>query len=167
MKTKHANELHDIPTSKSNTRTGFSLIELVLVIVIVGVVGAIATPRYTSSLMRYRVDRAARQVVADLGFARMDARIGGAPLTVVFSTTTDTYQMVGVTDLNNPGIDYTVDLSRSPYYAQIVQANLGGDNQVIFDGFGAVDSGGTVVIQVGQTQKTVVLDPDSAKATVQ
>jgi hypothetical protein len=39
--------------------------------------------------------------------------------------------------------------------------------QVTFDIYGKPDNGGSVVLQVGSWTKTIALDPDSGKATVQ
>ena len=54
---------------------GFSLLELVVVMVIVAILAAIATPRYGKAVARYRTASAARKIAADLTFARKRARI--------------------------------------------------------------------------------------------
>ncbi len=38
---------------------------------------------------------------------------------------------------------------------------VGGDEEIIFDGYGVSDSSGSVVIDVGGYQKTVTLDADT------
>lgn len=156
---------HNHPRSRQ--QTGFSLVEVVIVVMIVGTLAAVAVPRYANSLVRYRADASARRIAADLGLAQAAARQASASRQVVFDTTNNTYQLQGVTPLNGPGANYDVDLKESPYQAQIVSASLGGDAVIIFDGYGNPDSGGTVVIQVGSDQRQVVIDPETGKATIQ
>ena len=60
-----------------------------------------------------------------------------------------------------------VTLSEDPYGATLVSADLGGDVFIVFDGYGASDSGGTVIVKVGNIQKTIDVDPQTGKATVQ
>ena len=60
------------------------------------------------------------------------------------------------------------DLELDPgQYPEILAPVLSGDAQVVFDGYGMPDSGGTVIVQWGSIQKTVVLDADTGKASVQ
>ncbi|MFN7613934.1 MAG: Tfp pilus assembly protein FimT/FimU, partial [Phycisphaerae bacterium] len=55
----------------------FSMIELVIVLVIVGVTAAIAVPRYVNSVQRTKVDGAARRIAADIERLRDRARAQG------------------------------------------------------------------------------------------
>ena len=48
-----------------------------------------------------------------------------------------------------------VHVSREPYGARIVSASFGGDAQVSYDGYGAPDTSGSVVIAVGSYQQSV------------
>ena len=146
---------------------GFSLLELVFVIAIIATVAAIAVPRYGGAVARYRIKAAARRIVEDLALARATARSKSASVTVTFDVAMNQYQISGVAALNDPLSDAELNLSDSPYHAQLVSADLGGDNVVIFDGFGSPDSGGTIVIAGGAVTKTIVLDADSGAATAQ
>ena len=146
---------------------GFSLLELVIVMVIVAIMGAIATPRYGQAIARYRSEMAARKVAADLTFAGKRAKISSTSQAVNFNVASDGYQLPGVTDMRTSAADYSVDLSSAPYQARIVSADFDGDGDVTFDGYGVPDSGGTVVVAVGDYSKTIVLDADSGKAEVQ
>ncbi|MDP6543810.1 MAG: prepilin-type N-terminal cleavage/methylation domain-containing protein [Phycisphaerae bacterium] len=146
---------------------GFSLLELVVVLVIMAILAAIVTPRYGQAIARYRVAAVAKKVAADLTFARKRARISSSSQAVNFNVAENAYQLPGVTDSKTAASDYSVTLSSSRYKARIVSADFDGDADVTFDGYGVPDSGGTVVVAVGDYSKTILLDADSGKAEVQ
>jgi len=57
----------------NNNSEGFTLLEITIVIAIAGILAAIAVPSLVSQLPRYRLSGAARQVMGDLMWARMQA----------------------------------------------------------------------------------------------
>ena len=146
---------------------GFSLFELVMVVAITAVLAGIAVPRYGSAIARYRITMAAQRIVADLAHARSRARTTSAHQTLTFTPDSDQYQIPGSPDLKLASADYTVNLAGRPYYANLVSAEFGEDSIVIFNGYGVPDSGGQVVVQVGDAQKTIVLDQNTGKASIQ
>jgi hypothetical protein len=75
--------------------------------------------------------------------------------------------MAGMRTLDNRSSNYQVDLAGEPHRITLVSANFGGDPNVMFDTYGAPDSGGTVVVRAGGTDKTITLNPDTGKASVQ
>ena len=143
----------------------FSLVELVLVIAITAMVTAIAAPRYANSVARYRADSAARRVAADLALAQNNASTAGRVQPMVFISRS--YQMPGMAHLDGKSYgDYTVDLGADPYKVTRVAAEFGGDATVKFDLYGNPDTGGSVVIEVGDFRRVVVLSPDSGRVTI-
>ena len=148
-------------------RKGFSLLETILVVCILGAIAAIAMPRYVNSLNFYRANLAAKRIAADLGLARDRAWMTGARQAVIFTPATHEYRLPGVRSLERSTAEYVVILSEAPYYAEIVSADLQGASSVTFDGYGLPDRSGQVVIQAGSFQKTIVLDRDTGNAKVQ
>ena len=148
-------------------RPGFSLLETVLVVIIIGALAALAAPRYANSISRYRAVAAAQRVAADLAFARDRAMTGGAQRVVVFAPAAGQYEILDMAGLDNPSADYVVKLHAGPYHAELVSADFGGDATVRFDAYGLPDDGGQVVVQAGHFQKTIVLNAASGKASVQ
>src|SRR5690606_27031377 len=63
-----------MPQAAQPLRRGFSLLELVMVLTIIAILAAIATPRYANAMARYRADLAARRIAADLLLAQRLAR---------------------------------------------------------------------------------------------
>jgi type II secretion system protein H len=152
---------------KPAARTAFTLLEVVIVLVIMGIISAIAVPRYANALARHRLDAAATRIVADLSLARQQAKTSGTTQTVRFNLVKNVYELDGVQHLDHAGRNYEVLLSQEPYRTEIVSADLGGDAEIIFDSYGVPDSGGTVVLQAGKYQKTVAVEAGSGRASVQ
>lgn len=146
-------------------RPGFSFIEMILVLVIAGIMASMALPRFSSFLANQHVEAAARRVVVDLALARRQAKITSSNQTVAFTLATNSYLIAGIGDRDRGTVDYEVVLSQSPYRATLVSADFGGDADIVFDGFGVPDSGGTIVVEVGRFQKTIVVDPQTGRAS--
>lgn len=158
---------HDHEFRGSNA---FTLLELVLVLTIVATVSSVVAMRYATASVRYRTDVTARQIILDLALARSEARHRSTMKTVVFDLLTNSYTIPEVADLRSPdgsGADYKTDLAGEPYHARLVSVDFGGSAKVVFDGFGNVDNGGTIVVGVGDVQKTIVLNGDTGIAAVQ
>lgn len=147
-------------------RGGVSTMELVVVVLIMGIIAAVAVPTYLTALARYRSSNAARRIVADLELARREAGMASASRTVTFSSAGESYTLADVADLNRAGAVYSVSLDDDPYYVDIVSVDLGGDEEVVFDGFGQADSGGTIVVRSGGVDNTIVIDAATGLATV-
>ncbi len=156
-------------------RKGFTFIEMVIVVLIVGIVAAIAAPRYSASLERFRVEAAARKIAADLERARGNARSTGTSRTVEFDVALNQYTLVGVRDLNRPHLDCTTRLSKTGYPATLLSATFNDTSQLTFDLHGHPWAGsplapltaGSVVIQAGGRQRTIIIDLTTGKAHVQ
>ncbi len=151
---------------RSERCRAFSLIELVTVMIIIGILASMAVPRFANYTSRHRVEAAARRIVADLSLARRQARMTSASRTVEFDVTADDYRLVGTPDPDRPSAEYRVSLGVEPYRATIVSADFGGDATLVFDGYGAPDSGGTVVVQAGTNQQSVTVDPDTGRGSI-
>jgi type IV fimbrial biogenesis protein FimT len=150
----------------ATTEGGFSLFEIVLVLAIVAIFTALAAPRYGRASGRYRVDLAARRIMADLRLAQSSAKAASSSRTVSFSTATDHYQLSNVPALDGVSSDYMVDLSAPPYQADLTNVSFSG-SQVTFSGWGLPDQGGSVVLSAGAEQRTVTVDAATGKISVQ
>ena len=148
-------------------RAAFTLLELVIILAILATLGAIAAPRYASALDRYHADATARRIVADLELARATARNTSSSVTITFDPVLNTYEMTGVDSPDHPGSNATLVLSDAPYRSELVATGLGGDDEIVFDGFGVPDVGGVVLIQCGGESRTITVDDETGVASVQ
>lgn len=133
------------------TRTGgiraFTLVELTIVMVVVGVVFAIAAPRMSRASANRRVDMAMDRIELDIRLAEQDAWHTGKTREIVFDVANSKYEIVGMTDAS--GNPYIVDLSAEPYNLSLVSADFGGLEKLVIDGRGPVAVAGNVQLSDG------------------
>lgn len=148
-------------------RHGFTLAELVIVVLILAIISALAVPQYASATARFNADAAARRIKADLEFARHEARKAGTSQSLVFDDAAETYSSPTIKNPDHPAQRYSVDLRKYPYSATLDSVNCGGDTTLVFNGFGMPDSSATIVVTVGDYTRTVVVEPSAGKVVIQ
>lgn len=152
-------------TQRRSTRQelrGFTLIELVTVVVILALLAGIAIPRFGTTLTRHGLEAAAIRITNDLELAQRRARISSQACQINFYTGTHSYELDGVPDLNHPDQDWTVQLDEAPYEVQLASADFGGDATLIFNGYGVPDSGGYVRLRNGGFHALIGVNADTA-----
>lgn len=75
--------------------SGFTLLELIVVIAIVGILTAIAVPGFFAYLPNYRLNSAARDLYSNLHLAKMAAIKANGTCTVTYNAGQNTYTITG------------------------------------------------------------------------
>lgn len=146
----------DRPSSENATiparGRGFSLLELVLVIVVIATLSGIALPRMTASNDRARAEQAADRVERIIDEAREWARAHSsvAEVEVRIHENEVRRKYDGTTQA-------AVKISGNPYRANFISVSFGGDNKFTIDGWGRASSGGTVTIRSGNADSTITI----------
>ncbi len=146
---------------------GFSLAEMMVVIAIIAIVGAVAVFRPGNALYGQRATAAAQRIVTDLALAQRRAVQSSTPVTVEFNTTTHSYRVVGVLNHDFVAKEYTIDLTLDPYKSQLAKADFAGPTTVTFGIYGAPSAAGEIVVASGGMSRTILVDAVSGRATIQ
>ncbi len=152
-------------------RAGFSLVDLTLTMLILGILTATAAPRLSGAMTWYRADGAARRIEADLNYVREQARSTNSACSLVFSAISPKYTTTGVLEINNSGNSYAVDLGALGYPVTVT-ANINGGTSITYSETGFPQAGsplsaltlGTITITSGKQTRTVTIDPITGKA---
>ncbi len=172
---------------------GFSLLELLIVLVLLSIVAMIGLPAMNASMGDARLSGAAQEVVSALEFAQIRATSGLATQVVIaapqdkiavsqYRTNADlfnggttlaagalesgTYKLLG--NPMNRGLDYEIVLPNERRFkgVDITASDFNVPAPVFFDALGAPSKGGTVTLVFGSQQVLVTLNALSGKVTV-
>jgi prepilin-type N-terminal cleavage/methylation domain-containing protein len=103
---------------------GFTLIEIIIVVVILGIAAMIAVPMF-SSAADMTVRAAANRITADLEYAKGMAITHQKPYSVVFDLTTESYEIrdtatdAVINDPVRPGSAYRVNFSTDGNFSRV------------------------------------------------
>ncbi len=140
---------------------------MLVVLLIIGIVAAAATPRFSAALSARRVEAAARRIAADLEAARTTARMTSQQQSITFDVANQRYTLAGMANMDQPGKTYTVSLSGGIYSSSFSSVSLGGDATLVFNGYGIPDSGGTIVVQSGGSTKKITIEATTGATVIQ
>lgn len=125
---------------------GFSMIELTIVITIVGVIAAIAVPRFADAGSGRRLSAAKRTLIADIQMVKLRARATSKIHVIKFYTNENKYIVVEGTDLNRDAIIHTRDFDDDPFAISMSRTSLVGDNVVVVSAMGDITPAYTVFL---------------------
>ena len=126
--------------------SGFTLIQLIVIIAIVAVLAGIAVPNFLSYVPKHRLNGAARQIMGDLMAARMKAVKENTTVTVAWVSNHE-YK------ISTTGEEKTIDIQSN--YRDIT---IGIFNNINFKSRGTASlSGITLTNSTGSTKKVTVL----------
>ncbi len=125
-------------------RSGFTIVELLVVLVIASVVLAIALPRIAATRQGIQIDGAAQQLAGDLGRARVEAIKRNASIQLV----------------RTGASSYSIDSLGTRSFDGGVVFGAASAASVRLASFGPPVAGGaSFVLELGSRHKTIVLSP--------
>ena len=157
-------------TNLKKSSAGFSLTELIIVIVLIGIFGAMAMTRTRSGLTTIQVQIAIDQITTDIDYSKSMAFARHDTITLVFSTTLEQYTIYNgpdgsrsaITDFPN-STNGIISFDQSDFIeVDITSANFNGSAELQFLPLGDPKSGGSIVLNL----KTISVEPVTGKWSV-
>ncbi|HUG67602.1 MAG TPA: GspH/FimT family pseudopilin [Pirellulaceae bacterium] len=152
--------------TKSLSRRGFTLADLMITVLIIGILSAVSTPRMIDTFSELQLEAAAKQVASDLRYARQCAKTGGRNQSVTFNPGNNSYELNGMKDIFRSSKPFVVVLPNSSYPANINSATFGAGAVVTFDMYGRPDNGGAVVVGKDGATKTVQVNATTGEVSI-
>ena len=127
-----------------NKQSGFTLIELIVIIAIVAVFAAIAVPNFLSYMPKHRLNGAARQVMGDLMAARMKAVSQNCDVAVTFASGNPEYEIW--TDSDNDDIEDSGEVITKNIQSNYHDVTIDTDRNIKFSTRGTANSYGIIAL---------------------
>ena len=150
-------------TNLKKATPGFSLTELIVMIVLIGIFGAMAMTRTNTGLTTIQVQIAIDQITTDIDYSKSMAFARHDTITLVFSTTLEQYTIYNgpdgsrsaITDFPN-STNGVISFDQSDFIeVDITSANFNGASELQFLPLGDPKSGGSIVLN----SKTISVAP--------
>ena len=157
-------------TNLKKATPGFSLTELIVMIVLIGIFAAMAMTRTNTGLTTIQVQIAIDQITTDIDYSKSMAFARHDTIPLVFSTTLEQYTIYNgpdgsrsaVTDFPNSA-NGVISFDQSDFIeVNITSANFGGSSELQFLPLGDPKSGGSIVLN----SKTISVAPVTGKWSV-
>ena len=134
---------------------GFTLIEIIIVLVIIGIISVFAAPRIYDNYVSNRITAAAKQILADIRFAQSLAMMGHDSTWVVFDDDENLYKLYsGATKAARTLVEkssgdgsYIRQLDQGEYKnVTITGLSIGNDKSIAFDWSGNTNNSGSIIL---------------------
>ena len=144
-------------TAASTLRSGFSLVELVIVVAIMGVIAAIAIPRFADASSGRGLQATERIILDDIENAKLNARASSTQHIIMFDTNNDRYVIAKGDEVTRDTIIFVRELNQDPYNIRIKRTNRSATGTAIITPFGDLSPAVTIEIIDGSIIRTIEL----------
>lgn len=142
-------------TLKSPLSKGFSLIELLVILTILGLLAAVASTKIFDISTSVRVSSAINKINSDIELVKEMALAKHKTMSITYNKTTDEYIIREGSSIMNeyPGSNNgIITLSEGIFSGvDITQVNINGSNKITFDKWGNVLNNGTITLNDNHT----------------
>jgi Tfp pilus assembly protein FimT len=157
-------------TNLKKTTPGFSLTELIVMIILIGIFAVMAMTRTSTGMTTIQVQIAIDQITSDIDYSKSMAFARHDTITLVFSTTLEQYTIYSgpdgsrsaITDFPN-STNGVISFDQSDFIeVNITSANFNGASELQFLPLGDPKSGGSIVLN----SKTISVAPVTGQWSV-
>ena len=157
-------------TNIKKATPGFSLTELIVMIILIGIFAAMAMTRTSTGMTTIQVQIAIDQITSDIDYSKSMAFARHDTITLVFSTALEKYTVYNgpdgsrsaITDFPN-STNGVISFDQSDFIeVDITSANFNGTSELQFLPLGDPKSGGSIVLN----SKTISVAPVTGKWSV-
>ena len=152
-----------LKTKTNKTSDGFSLIELVIITVLIGIISTVALTRTNTGIDYIKEQIAIDQITYDFDLARSMAFAQGRTITIKYNVDNESYSVHNelgiITDFPNSE-NGVVSLDNAYLKSLDIKAvDFGGDSEITFSPSGDLISGGSIQLN----SKTISIESISGK----
>jgi prepilin-type N-terminal cleavage/methylation domain-containing protein len=123
----------------STSRSAFSMIEMVLVVVIMGIIVAIAAPKFADAESGRKLSSAKNIVERDIQTIKLRARATGKQHIIAFYPDDEMYVCFEGSDIDRDAIVFARILTDDPINVELSRTNIGGDENIVVSAFGELE----------------------------
>ena len=131
------------------------MIEMVIVMMIIGIIAAIALPRFAEADSGRRLSAARRTLLSDIETVKLRARATSKVHVIKFYIDKDKYIVFEGTELNRAAVVFARDFNDEPYGVNLNRTSLGVETQAAITVYGEISPAFTVGILDNNIEITV------------
>lgn len=156
--------MHTLPDKA--TRSAFTLLELCVVVAVVGILAAVAAPRFSQAADRYRAQSALQRLESDLQLAMTTARARGRKIIFSLDAESSSYSFKNLPNPHTGEGNTTISLGAQPFRTPVVGSVMPLSGTISILPTGLADESFAITVVSGSTIRTLTFDARTARSTI-